>query len=81
MDDLIESLLSVIVRNLVDNKDAVRIEKDDSAQDGLIVYRVIVDSEDMGKVIGKQGRTAKSIRSIVRAAAIKNNMKVAVEIG
>ncbi len=81
MDDLIESLLSVIIRNLVDNKDAVRIEKDDSAQDGLIVYRVIVDSEDMGKVIGKQGRTAKSIRSIVRAAAIKNNMKVAVEIG
>lgn len=81
MDDLIESLLSVIVRNLVNNKDAVRIEKDDSAQDGLIVYRVIVDSEDMGKVIGKQGRTAKSIRSIVRAAAIKNNMKVAVEIG
>lgn len=81
MDDLIESLLSVIIRNLVDNKDAVRIEKDDSAQDGLIVYRVIVDGEDMGKVIGKQGRTAKSIRSIVRAAAIKNNMKVAVEIG
>lgn len=81
MDDLIESLLSVIIRNLVDDKDAVRIEKDDSAQDGLIVYRVIVDSEDMGKVIGKQGRTAKSIRSIVRAAAIKNNIKVAVEIG
>ena len=81
MDDLIESLLSVIIRNLVDNKDAVRIEKDDSAQDGLIVYRVIVDSEDMGKVIGKQGRTAKAIRSIVRAAAIKNNIKVAVEIG
>lgn len=81
MDDLIESLLSVIIRNLVDDKDAVRIEKDDSAQDGLIVYRVIVDSEDMGKVIGKQSRTAKSIRSIVRAAAIKNNIKVAVEIG
>lgn len=81
MDDLIENLLSVIVRELVDNKDAVRIERDDSAQDGLIVYRVIVDSNDMGKVIGKQGRTAKSIRSIVRAAAIKNNIKVAVEIG
>lgn len=81
MDDLIENLLSVIVRELVDNKDAVRIERDNSAQDGLIVYRVIVDSNDMGKVIGKQGRTAKSIRSIVRAAAIKNNIKVAVEIG
>lgn len=81
MDDLIENLLSVIVRELVDNKDAVRIERDDSAQDGLIVYRVIVDSNDMGKVIGKQGRTAKSIRSIARAAAIKNNIKVAVEIG
>lgn len=81
MDDLIENLLKVIVCRLVRNPQAVRIEKDDSARDGLVVYRVIVTDEDMGRVIGKRGRIAKSIRSIVRAAAIKNDLKVAVEIG
>lgn len=81
MDDLIENLLKVIVCRLVRNPQAVRIEKDDSARDGLVVYRVIVTDEDMGRVIGKRGRIAKSIRSIVRAAAIKNGLKVAVEIG
>lgn len=81
MDDLIENLLKVIVCRLVRNPQAVRIEKDDSARDGLVVYRVIVTDEDMGRVIGKRGRIAKSIRSIVRAAAMKNGLKVAVEIG
>ncbi len=81
MDDLIENLLKVIVCRLVRNPQAVRIEKDDSARDGLVIYRVIVTDEDMGRVIGKRGRIAKSIRSIVRAAAIKNDLKVAVEIG
>ena len=81
MDDLIENLLKVIVCRLVRNPQAVRIEKDDSARDGLVVYRVVVTDEDMGRVIGKRGRIAKSIRSIVRAAAMKNGLKVAVEIG
>ena len=81
MDDLIENLLKVIVCRLVRNHQAVRIEKDDSARDGLVVYRVIVTDEDMGRVIGKRGRIAKSIRSIVRSAAMKNDLKVAVEIG
>ncbi len=81
MDDLIENLLKVIVCRLVRNPQAVRIEKDDSARDGLVVYRVVVTDEDMGRVIGKRGRIAKSIRSIVRAAAIKNDLRVAVEIG
>lgn len=81
MDDLIENLLKVIVCRLVRNPQAVRIEKDDSARDGLVVYRVRVTDEDMGRVIGKRGRIAKSIRSIVRAAAIKNDLRVAVEIG
>ena len=78
---LIENLLKVIVKELVKNPDAMSIETDSSASDGLIVYRVHVDESDMGRVIGKQGRIAKSIRQIVRAAAIKNNVRVAVEIG
>ena len=81
MDDLIKNLLNVILRELVEKTDALQILKDDSAQDGLVVYRVIVDESDMGRVIGKQGRIAKSIRNIVRAAAMKNDIKVAIEIG
>lgn len=81
MDDLIKNLLNVILRDLVEKPDAIQILKDDSAQDGLVVYRVIVDESDMGRVIGKQGRIAKSIRNIVRAAAMKNDIKVAIEIG
>ena len=81
MDDLIKNLLNVILRELVENVDAIKILKDESAEDGLVVYRVIVDESDMGRVIGKQGRIAKSIRNIVRAAAMKNDIKVAIEIG
>lgn len=81
MDDLIRNLLDVILRDLVENPEAIKILKDESAEDGLVVYRVIVDESDMGRVIGKQGRIAKSIRNIVRAAAMKNDIKVAVEIG
>lgn len=81
MDDLIKNLLNVILRDLVEKPDSIQILKDDSAQDGLVVYRVIVDESDMGRVIGKQGRIAKSIRNIVRAAAMKNDIKVAIEIG
>ncbi len=81
MDDMIENLLNVIVRELVINREKVRIEKDSSAQDGLVVYRILVDESDMGRIIGKQGRIAKSIRNIARSAAIKNQIRVAVEIG
>ena len=81
MDDVIVNLLSVILKKLVVNTDAIKIDKDDSSRDGLIIYRVTVDENDMGKVIGRQGRTAKSIRSVVRAAAMLNNVRAAVEIG
>lgn len=81
MDDVIENLLNALVRELILKPDALRIEKDETAEDGLVVYRVIVDESDMGRIIGRQGRIAKSIRSIARAAAVKNNLKIAVEIG
>ena len=76
-----EDLLVVIAKALVDNPDKVKVEVDDTAQDGLIVYRLVVDESDMGRVIGKQGRIAKAIRQILRSAAMKRNLKVAVEIG
>ncbi|MBQ2672276.1 MAG: KH domain-containing protein [Clostridia bacterium] len=76
-----ENLLNALVRELILKPDALKIEKDETAEDGLVVYRVIVDESDMGRIIGRQGRIAKSIRSIARAAAVKNNLKIAVEIG
>lgn len=81
MEDLITNLLEVIVRGLVANPDDVKIEKIDAEDKGFTVYRVIVAEEDMGRIIGKQGRIAKSIRSIARAAATKSGEKIAVEIG
>lgn len=81
MEDLITNLLEVMVRGLVANPDNVKIEKIDAEDKDFTVYRVIVAEEDMGRIIGKQGRIAKSIRSIARAAATKSGEKIAVEIG
>ena len=75
-----EKLITAIVTGLVDNKEQVRVTKDDPAPDGTIVYHINVAQEDMGRVIGKQGRIAKAIRTVVRAAAGKTGETVAVEI-
>ncbi len=81
-EDIIENLLSVIIRELVTNPDALKIEKSISSRNNEFVsYKVIVDDNDMCRVIGKHGRIAKSIRNVARAAAIKNDMKISVEIG
>ena len=50
-------------------------------EDGTVVYHLHVAEEDMGRVIGKQGRIARAIRIVMRAAATRENSKVAVEIG
>lgn len=76
-----ENLLLVLARPLVSNPDKVYVEREDDAPDGLIVYRLVVEDSDMGRVIGKNGRIAKSIRQIVRSAAAMRGMRVAVEIG
>lgn len=81
MENLIANLLEVIVRGLVRNPEEVKIEKIDSSDEDLTVYRIVVAEDDMGRVIGKQGRIAKSIRNIARAAAIKSGEKITVEIG
>ena len=73
-----KEIIETIILNLVDNKDAVEItEKQDEKG---IVFEVKVANEDMGKVIGKQGRIAKAIRTVVKAAATKDNKRVIVEI-
>ncbi len=75
-----EQLLINIAKGLVENKDAVSVTGGDKNEDGAIVFHLSVASEDMGRVIGKQGRIAKAIRTVVRAAANRSGEKVVVEI-
>lgn len=75
-----EELLVSIAAGLVENPDAVTATADEPNEEGVVVYHLHVAEDDMGRVIGKQGRIAKAIRVVMRAAANKNNMKIAVEI-
>jgi len=75
-----EQLITAIARGLVEDKDAVSVTADEPMADGTIVYRLHVGPGDMGRVIGKQGRIAKAIRTVVRAAAIRQDVRVTVEI-
>ncbi len=68
-----EELLISIARGLVEQPDEVRVDTDAPAEDGTIVYHLHVAENDMGRVIGKQGRIAKAIRLVMRAAATKND--------
>lgn len=74
MKDLVE----IIAKALVDNPDKVVVTE--TEKDKVIVVDLKVDPSDMGKVIGKSGRIAKAIRSVVTAAASKTEKKVIVEI-
>lgn len=73
-----KEILETIIKNLVDNPDEVVIEETTNAK-SIICYKVKVAKEDMGKVIGKQGRMAKAIRSVMRAISIREHKKVTVE--
>ncbi len=75
-----EQLLINIAKGLVEDKDSVRVTVDEVNDEGVIVYHLTVAEGDMGRVIGKQGRIAKAIRSVMKAAASRAGVKVAVEI-
>ena len=75
-----DKLIVTIARGLVENNDAVSVTVDEPNEEGLVVYHLHVAPDDMGRVIGKQGRIAKAIRTVVRAAANRADQKVAVEI-
>ena len=72
-----KEILETIILNLVDNKDAVEIKQVDGEKS--IIFKVRVAEEDMGKIIGKQGRLAKSIRTVLKAVASKEHKKATVE--
>lgn len=73
-----KELVEFIAKSLVDNPDQVTINQVDGEQS--IILELKVAPEDMGKVIGKQGRIAKAIRTVIKAAAVKQNKRVIVEI-
>lgn len=73
-----KELVEVIAKSLVDNPDAVKVTEKENEKE--IVVELNVDPSDMGKVIGKQGRIAKAIRAVVKAAASKDDKKVVLEI-
>ncbi len=75
-----KDLLEVIAKGLVDDPDAVSVEADEPNEEGTIVYHIHVAESDMGRIIGKQGRIAKAIRTIARSAAIRSEEKIMVEI-
>jgi predicted RNA-binding protein YlqC (UPF0109 family) len=77
--DMTEEVLDYIARNLVDNPDDVQITSRED-DDGSIMHELRVHPDDMGKVIGKRGRTAKAIRTMVKAAATREGVNASVEI-
>ena len=75
-----QELLVAVAKGLVEDKDAVRVTVDEPREDGTVVYHLSVAENDMGRVIGKQGRIAKAIRVVMRAAAVRKGEKAVVEI-
>lgn len=73
-----EELVRFIARSLVDHPDAVEVKTVEGAESIILELRVA--PEDMGKVIGKQGRIAKAVRSVVKAATARSEKPVFVEI-
>ena len=73
-----KELLTYIAKNLVDAPDAVNVTEVEREDELLLELRVA--PEDMGKVIGKHGRIAKEIRTVIKAAALRDNVKVSVDI-
>jgi len=71
-------LVKFIAQNLVDNADAVQVDVRQGEQ--AVIIALTVAPDDMGKVIGKHGRIAKAIRTVVKAASVKQNEKYIVEI-
>ena len=75
-----KDLLVTITKGLVEDPAAVKVDEDAPNEEGVIVYHIHVAEDDMGRIIGKQGRIAKAIRTVARAAAVRKNVKVMVEI-
>ena len=72
-------LLEYLVRSLVEHPDAVKVEEFEE-DDGTIVLELSLDDDDYGQVIGRGGRTAQALRAVLKAAAVKDNRRVLLDI-
>ena len=75
-----QELLTSIAQGLVEDTASVTVTVDEPNENGVTVYHLHVAADDMGRVIGKQGRIAKAIRTVMRAAANRAEARIAVEI-
>jgi predicted RNA-binding protein YlqC (UPF0109 family) len=73
-----EELLAWVARGLVDEPDAVRVERVE--EDDAVVLRLFVAPDDVGKVIGRQGRVARALRTVVRSAGARSDRRLVLEI-
>ena len=74
-----QALLEYLARSLVDDPEAVEVESFEE-DDGTVVLELAVGEDDYGKIIGRGGRTANALRTVVKAAAVKENRRVLVDI-
>jgi predicted RNA-binding protein YlqC (UPF0109 family) len=78
-DDVMRELLEDLARALVDHPDAVKVEEIEE-DDGTVVLELSVDDDDYGQIIGRGGRTASALRTVVKAVGARENRKVLVDI-
>jgi uncharacterized protein len=75
----VRELLEYLARSLVDSPDRVKIEEFEE-DDGTLVLELSVAEDDYGQIIGRGGRTAQALRTVVKAAAVKDNRRVLIDI-
>lgn len=75
-----KDLIITMVSGLVEKPESISVDVDEPNEEGIVIYHLHVAEEDMGRVIGKQGRIAKAIRTVARSVAAKNNQKILIEI-
>lgn len=74
-----KELIEFIAKSLVENPDAIQLSQEE-AEDGTIVVKLAAAQEDMGRIIGKQGRTAKAMRTLLNAKATRENKRATLQI-
>lgn len=73
-----KEFLNYLINNIINHPDSLDIQEENES--GLTIYKINVHDEDMGLLIGKNGKTIKSIRSLIRAKAIKDGIRVRIEL-
>ena len=76
-----KELIEFLARSIVDEPDAVEVELEEDESDGRTIVHLYVADDDMGKVIGKQGRIANAMRDLLKVAAVQRGVRVSLDIG